>query len=137
MIHDGASYQIHGTYPERRALHNDVDSTHVCPKRSRQRRVMTEKHRHIHSSLRGDTTDLSCGETRGALRQCKMPGCGKIRPLWWQGTREAAFDRPPLWFPCSLPPQRSRLATTRHLALPQRTSRLATRASCMLVHHAW
>ena len=45
MMHDGASYQIHGTYPKRRALKNDVDSNHRSHKRSRQRRVMTEKHR--------------------------------------------------------------------------------------------
>ena len=30
--------------------------------------------------------------------------CGKTRPLWWQETREAAFGRPCLWFPCLSPP---------------------------------
>ena len=91
-----------------------------------------------------DTRILSCHD--GSLvRHGKMCAvarqdvcCGKARPLLWQDTREpqmaaAAFGgRPPLWVPCSLPPQRSCLATTRHLALPQRTSRLATRETRIL-----
>ena len=130
-MHDGASYQIHGTYPKRRALKNDVDSTHRCPKRSRQRRVMTEKHRNIHSSLRGDTTDLLCGETRGALWQNRMlvvarqDLCGAKE----QGRRPSAAStkgggrlrrRPPFVVPLFL-------ATTEVLlVLPQRTSCFAT-----------
>ena len=86
-----------------------------------------------------DTTDLSCGETRGALRQRKMPGCGKTRPLWWQGTREAAFGRlhtegaaafggrPPFVAPLFLASTEVLPCRNRHLVLPQRTSRLPTR----------
>ena len=42
-----------GTNRKRRALKNDADSNHRCPKRSPQRRDMTEKQEH-HSSARID-----------------------------------------------------------------------------------
>ena len=137
MMQDGASYQIHGTYPKRRALKNDVDSTHRCPKRSRQRRVMNEKPRNIHSSLRGDTTDLLCGETRGALWQKRMfvvarqDLCGGKE----QGRRPAAASTkgggrlrrpPPFVVPSSLATTEVLSCHSEHPVLPQRTSRLAT-----------
>ena len=83
--------------------------------------------------------------------------CGKTRPLWWQGTREAAFGRlhkggrppsaaaPPLWFPCVLPQQRSCLATTdilpchsAHLAVPHQRSIVARQDArvAIIIQHA-
>ena len=65
-----------------------------------------------HSSLKGDTTDLSCGDTRGALWQHKMSVVARqdLRGGKRQGRRPSAA--PPLWYPCVLPPQRSCLAAT-------------------------
>ena len=76
--------------------------------------------------------DVRCGSARclvvarqdlyGGKEQGRRPSAASTK----RG-RPPSAAVPPLWFPCSLPPQRSCLATTRHLALPQRTSRLATR----------
>ena len=88
---------------------------------------------HILSGGGGRTcedTGLSCGEKRCALRQRKMSGCGKTRPLWWQGTREpqrgaaAEGGRPPLW----RRPKAASLVSchNRGLVLSQQTSCLAT-----------
>ena len=65
-----------------------------------------------HSSLKGDTTDLSCGHTRGALWQHKMSVvarqdlCGGKK----QGNHKGGAAEGRL--PCFLPPQRSCLAAT-------------------------
>ena len=81
--------------------------------------------------------DVRCGSARclvvarqdlyGGKEQGRRPSAASTK----RG-RPPSAAAPPLWFPCSLPPQRSRLATTRHLALPQRTSRLAKRQTRIL-----
>ena len=67
-----------------------------------------------------------------------MPGCGKTRLLWWQGTSEAAFGRlhkggggrlrrpPPFVVPLFLATTEVLSCHNEHPVLPQRTSRLAT-----------
>ena len=83
-----------------------------------------------HSSLKGDTTDLSCGHTRGALWQHKMSVVarqdlrGGKRQGNHKGGRPPKAAAPPLWrrpkatteaLPCHpfvLPPQRPCLAAT-------------------------
>ena len=63
--------------------------------------------------------------------------CGKARPLWWQGTREAAFGRlhkggrppsaaAPFVVPLFLATTEVLSCHNEHPVLPQRTSRLAT-----------
>ena len=69
-----------------------------------------------------DTTDLSCGETRGALWQHKMSVAARVAR-----NKGGGLGPPPFVVPLCLATTEVLPCRNRHLVLPQRTSRLPTR----------